>query len=188
MNNHKNNSGFTLIEIMVAVAIVGIFASIALPSFSKLIESNRINTATNELISNLMLTKSEALKRRNTVTLCPSTTQNSATPSCSGSSDYSTGWIVFLDCDGDGVIDNSGTDGAGDPIVTGCASDVSDEIIKVSDAFDSVYINNSVTRIRFGFSGRPNGDNSTFDIGKDDTNLTKEVTVNRVGRVKAKTL
>jgi len=176
MNNHKNNSGFTLVEIMVTVVIVGIFASIALPSFARIIENNRINTATNELISNLLLTKSEALKRRNTVTLCPSINQST----CTNSADYSVGWIVFLDCDSDGDRDLGA--------ILDCGVNDAEEIIKVGDAFDSVYMNNPTQQIRFGFSGRPDGDNSTFDIGKDASNLTKEVTVNRVGRVKAKKL
>lgn len=180
MTNYKNNSGFTLIEIMVTIAIVGIFASIALPSFSKLIESNRISTATNELVSNLLLTRSEALKRRNSTTLCPSSNQTSC-----NTTDYSAGWIVFLDCDGDGVIDISGTDTDGNPLVTGCASDDSDKIIKVSDSFDSIAMtNNAQNRITFNFTGRPTGV-STFSIGRAAGTATKQVSINLVGRIKA---
>ncbi len=173
MNNHKNNSGFTLIEMMVTVAIVGIFASIALPSFSNLIESNRISTATNELVSNLLLTRSEALKRSNTVTLCPSTNQTN----CSASSDYSTGWIIFLDCDADGIVDSG--------VVADCGPKNKEEILKVSDGFDSIYMSNATKQIRFGFSGRPSGDNSTFTIGKDAANPKKSVVINLVGRVRS---
>jgi len=175
MNNHKNNSGFTLIEIMVTVAIVGIFASIALPSFSRLIESNRISTATNELVSNLLLTKSEALKRRNSVTLCPSSNQTS----CNANKDYSTGWIVFLDCGTIGEM-NAG-------IIADCGVNNKEEIIKVGDGFDSVYMmNNAKNQITFNFTGRPAGV-STFSIGKDSSTVKKLVAINLVGRVKAKT-
>jgi len=173
MNNHKNNSGFTLIEIMVTVAIVGIFASIALPSFSRLIESNRISTATNELVANLLLARSEALKRRNTVTVCPSSNQTS----CNDNSDFSTGWIVFLDCDDD-IIPNE--------TVAGCGTTGTEEIIKVGDSFDSVYMTNAnVKKISFGFSGRLAGNPSTFHIGKDASNKKKKVVLSRVGRVRA---
>ena len=178
MNNHKNNSGFTLIEIMVTIAIVGIFASIALPSFSRLIESNRINTATNELVSNLLFARSEALKRSNTVTLCPSITQNLATASCVADTNFATGWIIFLNCDGDGVRDLG--------VIPDCGENNQEEIIKVSDAFDSIYMTNqNVDRISFGFSGRLAGNPSTFHIGKDVDNKKKNVVLSRVGRVRA---
>lgn len=173
MNNHKNNSGFTLIEIMVTIAIVGIFASIALPSFSKLIESNRINTATNELVSNLLLARSEALKRRNTVTICPSSNQTS----CNDNTNFSTGWIVFLDCDNDIIPGET---------ITDCGPNGTEDIIKVGDGFDSIYMTNqTVKKISFGFSGRLAGAASTFDIGKDASNKKKKIVLSRVGRVRS---
>lgn len=171
----KYSKGFTLIEMMVTVAIVGIFASIALPSFSNLIESNRINTATNELVSNLLLARSEALKRRNTVTICPSNDQ----VNCITSTDFSSGWIVFLDCGAIGLM-NSGT-------ITGCGPNDREEIIKVRDGFDSLYLKNqSVNTVSFGFSGRLVGAASSFELGKEgSTPRTKKVVLNRVGRVRA---
>lgn len=173
MNNYKKyNNGFTLIEIMVTVAIVGIMASIALPSFSRLIESNRVNTATNELISNLLLAKSEALKRSSSVTLCPSSNQTT----CNGNTDFSTGWIIFLDCGAVGRIDGE---------VIGCGNKDEEDIIKVGDSLDSVYMTNrTLNQITFRYTGRPAGI-STFDIGKDSSNKTKEVAINLVGRVRA---
>ncbi len=170
----RNNSGFTLIELMVTIAIVGIFASIALPSFSQLIENNRISTATNELVTNLMLTRSEALKRSNNVTICASTNQTS----CSGSTDYSAGWIVFLDCDSNGTITTAAIDCDNDG-----AADDSETIIKVGDGFNKIYMNNNVSSsITYTFSGR--SATSTFSVGKDVSNLKKKISVNRVGRIR----
>lgn len=172
-NKYKINSGFTLVELLVTVAIVGIFASIALPSFSKMIEKNRVNTATNELVSNLLLARSEALKRSNNVTLCPSDNQTS----CASNGDYSKGWIVFLDCDDDLVLGET---------ITDCGPNGTEDIIKVHDGFDSVYMNKNggVKKVSFSFSGRLAIPASTFSVGKDVSNKTKRVSLNRVGRIR----
>ena len=63
--------GFTLIELIIVITILGILTSIALPAFSGFIANQRIKTASFDVISTLMLARSEALKRNNNVTITP---------------------------------------------------------------------------------------------------------------------
>lgn len=99
----NKNNGFTLIELIVTVALAAIVIAIAVPSFNSIIQGNRIATQTNELVSTLNLARSEALARGVQVSLCPSTNQTS----CSGS-DWSGGWIVVTDTNTTGNV-NVGT-------------------------------------------------------------------------------
>lgn len=64
----RANQGFTLIELMVAVAILVIIATIAAPSFGRFIEGNRLVSGTNLLISSMNFARTEAIKRGTTVT------------------------------------------------------------------------------------------------------------------------
>ena len=65
--------GFTLTELMIVVVVVGILASLAAPSFSELIKSQRIKSMATDINASLTLARSEAIKRNRNVTLAPTT-------------------------------------------------------------------------------------------------------------------
>lgn len=82
--------GFTVIELMVTVAVMAILAAIAAPSMTGLINSSRLSGQAGELTSALQLARSEAIRRNSQVTVCPS----SDGTSCAASTAW-TRWIVL---------------------------------------------------------------------------------------------
>jgi type IV fimbrial biogenesis protein FimT len=76
--------GFTLTELLVTVAIFAILATLAAPSYRDFVRNQRVKTASFELVSSLILARSEAITRDTTVIMAPS----------SGTSDWAPGWEV----------------------------------------------------------------------------------------------
>lgn len=74
--------GFTLIELMITIAVAAILFTVAVPSFKDTIRQNRLTTQANELITALNLARSEAIRRSQNVTV---------TPKAGG---WSSGWVV----------------------------------------------------------------------------------------------
>lgn len=68
--------GFTLPELLIVMAVAGILAAIAVPSFQSLTQSQQVKNASFELFSNLSLARSEAIKRNANVTVTPASTAN----------------------------------------------------------------------------------------------------------------
>jgi len=93
----KQASGFTLLELIVAISIAGILMAMAIPSFSDMMRDNRLTTYANEFVTSLNIARSEAVKRGTTVTL----------RKIGGTGTYwsTSGWNVFVDNDADGTLD-----------------------------------------------------------------------------------
>jgi|JI10StandDraft_1071094.scaffolds.fasta_scaffold23764_6 type IV fimbrial biogenesis protein FimT len=91
--------GVTVLELMVAVAIVGIALSLALPSFNDSIERNRVVSTVNEMVGAMNLVRAEAIRTNRTATFCASADQST----CGGT--WADGWIALADLDGDAVMD-----------------------------------------------------------------------------------
>lgn len=66
--NHKWQ-GFTLIELLVAIALVAILATVAVPSFQSTMVRNQLTTGFNQMLTGIHYARSEAVKRREEVTL-----------------------------------------------------------------------------------------------------------------------
>lgn len=98
----KDQSGLTLVELLVALVILSIVVGIAVPSFRELILNNRITSQLNTVSGTLAFARSSAASRPGaSVTFCSSS--DSAT--CNGGATWENGWIVFRDVDGDSAVD-----------------------------------------------------------------------------------
>lgn len=71
MPARRRAAGFTLIELMVVVAILGILTALAAPSLSEVIASQRVSAAATDLHLALLKARAEAIKRNTAVTLSP---------------------------------------------------------------------------------------------------------------------
>lgn len=101
VHSFSHERGFTLVELMVVLTVAAILLALAAPSFSDMIMNNRQTVTINELIGDLNLARSEAIKRRQQVLVCP---RAGNTCSTSASPTWDQGWIVFADLDDDEAL------------------------------------------------------------------------------------
>jgi len=130
--------GLTLIELVITLSIAAILLAIAAPSFSAIIQNNRMVTQVNELVAGLNLARSEAIKRGDNVTVCGSNDGSS----CGGN--WLDGWIVFSDLDNDGNVD------AGETIVRVYSPSNNAAVL----SFPRTHITYSSEGYTVGFDGR----------------------------------
>ena len=92
--------GFTIVELMITVALVAITSSIAAPPLYNMTLDNRRASNVNELVGQLQYARSEAITRNSDVVVCPSAGKEECeeTP-------WESGWIVFADPNGNASVD-----------------------------------------------------------------------------------
>lgn len=96
----KKTAGFTLIELIVTLAIAAILVTWGIPSFTQLIRTNRITAQTNEFVTTVNLARSEAVRRGATVNLVSS-----------GGTNWEDGWQLQLAATGEILRQSDALDG-----------------------------------------------------------------------------
>lgn len=96
-----HSHGFSMIEIMIAIAIIGIVMAVAVPNLSNVLRNSRITSVSNELLATFNFARSEAIKRRVDIVICNTPTGTSLTAptitDCSdGGASWEQGWIVHV--------------------------------------------------------------------------------------------
>lgn len=146
----RGEQGFTLLELLVTVALAAILLGIGIPSFIDTIRNNRMATASNDLLGAMHLARSEAVKRRAPVTVCSSADPLNA-PACSAG--FLNGWVVFADDNGNDIVD--ATDGNN-------VIDADETILQAHAAFpDAIRTDSEGSYVSFAGTGFPR------DVGAD---------------------
>jgi type IV fimbrial biogenesis protein FimT len=143
----RKQQGFTLADLMIALTVMGITLSFAVPSFKTVINNNHRSGAINQLVSTMHVARSEAVTRNVQVTVCPSTNGTS----CSATA-WKKGWLAFPDLDGDRQVD------------------VNEAVISIGNEFESVDI--TTTQFPTFFVYRPNGRVMVNNVGANTGQLT----------------
>ena len=156
-------TGFTLIELMVTIAVAAVLLAIGLPSFQGSLRSNRAATATNEMIASLALARSEAIENKGGGAVCSSSNGTA----CVGN--WSDGWLVWADANGNSTLDAGET------------------VLRYSQGNPRLTVNNSSGTVAFDPRGRSRAaGNQTLTLRPDECGsqpLQRTLTVNASGQV-----
>ena len=167
----KKSNGFTIVELMTVILITATLLVLAVPSFQQSMRNNRLTTQANELFTALSLARMSAIERGVSVTVCASADQTS----CSGSTNWQTGWIVFTDINADHTRD--GTD---------CATESDDCVLRVWGALNgSSVLTGGNSYITFSPDGRASSvTNITLKSAAScGTNEKRIISVSATGRI-----
>ncbi len=181
MTAHSNvmnrSAGFSLIELMVVIAIATILVTLAVPAFQGMIASSNLTSTTNDLVATFARARSDAVRRGKRVTVCMSADG----AQCTTSGAWSQGWIMFNDNDHSDA--NADVD-AGETI-TAVAAALSNQLV--------ITTKNSMPYVSYGADGQAklmNGGSGagTIRVCSSSSGLTndtraRDIVINFPGRV-----
>jgi type IV fimbrial biogenesis protein FimT len=164
--------GFSLIELMITIAVAAIILALAAPAFTDTISKKRVSAETSDLLGDLALARSESLTRGARVVLCPSNTGTGCT-----STAWNLGRIIFVDTDPNGTVDTGETIlRVGAPLDAASALTVSggsvDRISYLPSGAISDDSRNALTVCRSGYKGRSVAINPMGQIHVTQTSST----------------
>jgi len=95
LKSRKPQRGFTLVELLITIAVLAVILVLATPSFTGIINNNRITKATNELAASFAYARSEAVRRNGRIHLVPPT------------GDWSDGYKIGIDSTADNDLEDN---------------------------------------------------------------------------------
>lgn len=102
-------SGFTLVELLVTIALMGIMAAFAIPSMNSFVANARLNNRVEQLANLFRFAKAEAVRLNAPVVVCGVTIRSDGRSNGQCGAVNSTGWFAYADINRNGRYDN-GTD------------------------------------------------------------------------------
>jgi type IV fimbrial biogenesis protein FimT len=108
---HKRQQGFTLQELLIAMAVFGILVLVGIPSFMAYVRNSQISSTSLNFYTDILYARSEAIKRKTDIHICRSADVEASPPSCGGTANtWTKGWLVFIDKGGTTNEYDDGTD------------------------------------------------------------------------------
>jgi type IV fimbrial biogenesis protein FimT len=157
--SRQRHKGFTLIELMITIAVLGVLVALALPSFQSILEGRRLVGAADDLYSNIQYARSEALKRNETIRFQVTTGTN---------------WCFGVDDDDGAICDCNAS-----------ACEIDDALKNVTSAsYPGIQMSAGGViefNSRQGMPDPPNAQDFTFRVGA--AGRIKTISVNAIGRV-----
>ncbi|WP_341918574.1 GspH/FimT family pseudopilin [Polaromonas sp. YR568] len=180
-----SGAGFTIIELMVTMVVLGLILAFGLPNLREFLVRNQAAAITTEFSSDIARARIEAISRNNCVTICMSSNTANAltggTPTCATTgSNWQAGWITFSNPSCSGTQNNPTTNGS--------------SLISVrqagSDAFELAANPSAVRRFMFESRGLTNGGQSNFTLSYVPESVSsphyRSICISSAGRVTIK--
>lgn len=105
----RASGGFTLIELMVTIAVLVVLVTLAAPAFTSLFLDSRRAATVNDFIAAVNYARATAVTQRVSVTICRSANATQTSASCdtgTSGTGWENGWIIFVDANANGTLDS----------------------------------------------------------------------------------